>query len=116
MLDTSTFVALIKPALRENSAPYRESFLIWRVLPCRSREDKDRIWYGAASLYQLHRDIDDSERLNREWTNVGTLRPMHIQTADFKHPHKSFEVPRNIASSNTSLGPDADSVSWEAPE
>ena len=116
MLDTTTFVALISLSLRANSAQYMGNFLIWRVHPARSHEDKNRSRFGAALSYRLHPETNNSERYNREWANVGTSRPMHTKTADFKHPHKSFEVPRNIASSSTFLGPDGDSVSWEASE
>ena len=77
---------------------------------------KDRIRVGVASSYRLHREIDGSERLNREWTNVGTSRLMHIETANSKDPHKSAEVPRTIASSNKYSDPQADSVNWEVSE
>ncbi len=63
-----------------------------------------------------NREIDGSERLNREWTSVETSCTMQIETADFKHPHKSSEEPRNVASPNKFSEPHADSVSWEVPE
>ena len=116
MLDTTTFVGRTSLSLRDNNAPYMGNFLIWRVHPARSHKDKNRSRFGAALSYRLHPEVNNSERYNREWTNIGTSRPMHTKTAAFKNPHKSFEVPRNIASSSKFLGPDSDSVSWEASE
>ena len=116
MLDTSTLVTLIAWLYETIALHTKRAFQFGVCFLVGVMKTKDRIRFGAASSYRLHREIDGSERLNREWTNVGTSRPMHIETADFKHPHKSAEVPRSIASSNKFSDPHADSVSWEAPE
>ena len=81
------------------------------MLSYRQAYDADRL----ILIYPLHRETDGPEGLNREWTNAGTKRRMHIATADFRHPHKTVEAPRNITSSDTGLGPPMATVSVGRP-